>query len=130
MRTPFEHEAAAGSRLGGHTPLKHVGRTEQELNARLLVERGIPVASTFKDLKSAETLISKVLSNNAAAIKTWAQTANARPQAFEMAFSRAVGSGVVRATGKLTSLSKVRVVLKLESYNGMPYDVLTAFPVL
>jgi hypothetical protein len=95
-----------------------------------LAERGIPVASTFKDLQSAETLISKVLSNNAAAVKTWAQSANARPLAIEMKFARSVGSGVVRATGKLTALSKVRVVLKLQSYNGMPYYILTAFPVL
>ena len=126
----IEHEAAAGSHLGGHTILKHVGRTEQELKARLLAERAVPVASTFKDLQSAETLISKVLSTNASSIKTWSKVANTKPLRLEMTFASSVGSGVVRATGNLTSLNKVRVILKLETYNGMPYYVLTAFPVL
>jgi hypothetical protein len=31
------------------------------------------------------------------------------------------GNGVVRATGKLVNMSKVLVILKLETYNGMPY---------
>jgi hypothetical protein len=35
-----EHEAAAGSRLGRHTILTHVGKTEAELRAwRLKIER-------------------------------------------------------------------------------------------
>ena len=124
------HEASPGSRLDGHTILEHVGRTEQSLKARLLAQRGIKVASSFKDLRSAETLISKVLSSNAAAIKVWAQTAGARPYGLEMNFVQTVGSGVVRATGKLTPLTKVRVILKLEAYKGMPYYILTAFPIL
>ena len=41
---------------------------------------------------------------------------------------RAVGTGVVRATGQLTKLTKVRVVLRYQAYNGKPYYILTAFP--
>jgi hypothetical protein len=33
-----EHEAANGSRLGGHTIAKHVGKTEAELRGRLAVQ--------------------------------------------------------------------------------------------
>src|SRR3990172_7734572 len=49
-----EHEAAQGTRVGGHTLLKHVGRTEAELRARLLVRTNVPVASTFTSLEVAE----------------------------------------------------------------------------
>ena len=47
-----------------------------------------------------------------------------------MNFVQTAGSAVVRATGKLTPLTKVRVILKLEAYKGMPYYILTAFPIL
>jgi Bacterial CdiA-CT RNAse A domain len=40
---------------------------------------------------------------------------------------RTAGNGVVRATGKLVNMSKVQVILKLGTYNGMPYYVLTAY---
>jgi len=38
-----EHEAA-----GGHTIAKHVGQAEQQLRARLIAERRIPAASSFR----------------------------------------------------------------------------------
>jgi hypothetical protein len=50
----IEHEAAAGTRLGGHTLAKHVGQSETALRARLAAERIIPAASTFKNLEVAE----------------------------------------------------------------------------
>jgi hypothetical protein len=38
--------------------------------------------------------------------------------------------GVVRATNQLVRLSKVRIVLEMEQYNGKLYYILTAFPEL
>jgi hypothetical protein len=100
------------------------------LRARLIAERAVPVASTLQGLANRRNGRLKGSVGQCRAIKAWAQTANARPLRLDMNFASAVGNGIVRATGELVKLSNVRVVLKFETYNGMPYDVLTAFPVL
>lgn len=71
-----EHEAEAGSRLGGHTIARHVGQTEAQLRARLTSAPRLAVVSTFTDLRAAEDAISKVLQLESSAIKTWAQSSN------------------------------------------------------
>ena len=40
-----------------------------------------------------------------------------------------IGQTVLRSTNQLTQVSRVQIVLKFETYNGMPYYVLTAFPI-
>jgi len=125
----IEHEAAAGSRVGGHTILKHVGKTEAELQARLAAEAGIPAASTFESLEVAERTLYQGLKSNRSAIEAWAKTA--APGARKAFFYNApnpVGQGVVRATNQLVKMSKVRFVLKMEAYQGKLYYILTAFP--
>jgi len=125
-----EHEAQAGSKLGGHTIAKHVGRTETQLRARLAAEPRVQVASTFTNLRTAEDAISKVLRLESAAVKAWAQTASpTNGLRLTRDVGIKVGTGVARATGQLTHLQKVRVVLVYKNYNGMPYYILTAFPV-
>jgi Bacterial CdiA-CT RNAse A domain len=123
----IEHEAEAGSRIGGHTLEKHIGRTEAQLRSRLLAERGIPAASSFTSLKIAEEAISQVLRANATRIQTWAKTAGGRTLTLEQELGSTVGYGVVRASGQLVNMSKVVVILKLQTYRGMPYYVLTAY---
>ena len=41
-----------------------------------------------------------------------------------------VGNGVARATNTLVDMQKVRFVVKMESYQGKLYYILTAFPEL
>ncbi len=77
-----EHEALAGSRVGGHTIFKHIGRTEPELRARLLAERGIPAASTFKSLAVAERVLFRAVQSNKAAITAWAKANPTRNLVF------------------------------------------------
>ena len=60
----IEHEAAAGSRLGGHTLLKHVGQSEAALRARLASEKWVPAASTFKSIDVAERTLYAALKAN------------------------------------------------------------------
>jgi Bacterial CdiA-CT RNAse A domain len=126
----LQHEAQSGSRLGGHTVLKHVGRTEQDLRARLAAQPFVQTASSFTNLQTAESAISKVLGMHANTIKSWATVANSPPLKLELNLGAIVGIGVVRTTNQLVNLRKVRVILKMQSYNGMPYYVLTAFPII
>ncbi|WP_414712883.1 RNase A-like domain-containing protein [Sphingomonas sp.] len=68
-------------------------------------------------------------SANSQAIAAWAGTATpGATRAFVGPFANA-GSGVVRATGQLTRVNSVRVVLRKQVANGRLYYVLTAFPI-
>lgn len=42
---------------------------------------------------------------------------------------RSFGFGAARAGGQAQKLSKVKIVLKKEAYNGMPYVILTSYPI-
>ena len=128
------HEARPGSRIGGHTIAMHVGKTEPQLRQRLVqtatLRRPPPAISSFADLAAAETRISQALRLNASRIAQW--SANAGPGtrlAFDYDAGRVVGQGVVRATGQLQQMTRLRIVLKKETYNGMAHYILTAFPI-
>ncbi|EDZ99007.1 conserved hypothetical protein [Burkholderia sp. H160] len=123
----MEHEAKAGSRIGGHTVEKHVGRTEAQLRERLARETDRKAVSSFSDLRTAEWAISNVMQANFMQIKTWAQSSPNYTLVLNGRVGRNVGYGVIRATGELVPMSNVRVTLKCKAYNGMPYYILTAY---
>ncbi len=131
-----QHEAQAGSRLGGHTIARHVGKDEAFLRQRIAAtatSRRPPAAiSSFSNLRIAEEQISRALRANQARIVQWSKTAAPGttlqpPLVFDA--GRVIGQGVVRSSGQLQQMSKMRIVLKKESYNGLPHYILTAFPV-
>jgi hypothetical protein len=115
---------------GGHTIAKHVGRTESQLRARLVAERNIPAASSFKTLDAAEGVVSEAIQANVGSIRQWAVRA-AVGDRFRIVFNstRVVGYGVVRATNRLQDMKKVLVVLEKTNIGGKIYFVLTSFPV-
>lgn len=124
------HEAAAGSRVGGHTIARHVARTEAQMRTRLATMSGAGArVSSFKDLATAERAISEAVRANRAAIEAWARGGGAVRQAFDHRVGRVIGQGVSKASSSLDDLSSVRVVFKRELYNGKPYYILTAFPI-
>ncbi|MBC8720548.1 hypothetical protein F6X37_02645 [Paraburkholderia sp. 31.1] len=123
----MEHEAKDGSRIGGHTIEKHVGRTEAQLRERLRLEPKRDVVSSFRDLPTAEWAISKVMESNTLKIRSWAQS---NPRLVLTLFhnvGKTVGYGINRETGQVKGMSMVQVVLKYEKYNGMPYYILTSY---
>ena len=125
------HEAQAGARLGGHTIARHVGQTEAQLRTRLAsMSPRTAAVSSFDDLATAERVISRALRADRAAIEAWARTARPNAtRALTYSAGRDVGGGVVRATGQYVRMTKVRVVLRLQTYNGMPHYILTSFPI-
>jgi hypothetical protein len=125
-----ESEATQGIRSTGHTIAEHVGKTEAELQARLIRQPRIPAASTFRTVEQAGVVVSKGIKANALAIKQWAQAARvgARlPLTYDA--GEVIGEGVVRATGQLTKMSKVRIVLEKVQDAKKIYFVLTSYPV-
>jgi hypothetical protein len=123
------HEAKAiNPSLGGHTLLKHVGKDEAWLRDRLKREPKRKVVSSFTSFEDAERAISETVQANAAKIRAWAQSPNRYvTEKITKVVAGDIGYGVTRETGKLTRMNKVFVVLKYETYNGMPYYVLTAY---
>ncbi len=123
---------AAHEAQGGHTIAIHVGRTEAQLRARLVAQPRIDAASTFKSLVQAENAVSSCLKANKIQIAGWARTATPNAMRLRLIWnaSSPIGHGVVRATGKLTPMSKVRVILQKKAVNGKLYYILTAYPVL
>ena len=132
----MQHEAHAGSRLGGHTVAMHVGKDEAFLRQRIVETAGRrrpPTAiSSFSNIRVAEEQISRALRVNQARILQWSKTAPAGSK-FEPTIvfdaGRAIGHGIVRSSGQLLQMSKLRLVLKKESYNGMTHYILTAYPI-
>lgn len=126
------HEAQQGSRVGGHTILKHVGKTEAELRARLAAQPWIRGAGSFSTLDVAERAISSGLRANAARIQAWASQASAAGGAPTLTLvhnaSSVIGYGVMRASNTLQNMTRVQIILKFEMYNGNPYYILTAYP--
>jgi hypothetical protein len=123
------HEAKAFKpRLGGHTLLKHVGKDEAWLKERLKREPKRKIVSSFTSLEHAERAVSEVVQANAARIRMWAQssTRNATITVTKVVAGD-IGYGVTRATGEFTRMNTVVVTLKYETYNGMPYYILTAY---
>jgi hypothetical protein len=123
------HEAKAlEPRPGGHVLLKHVGKDEAWLRDRLRREPKRKVVSSFAGIEQAERAISETLHSDVVRIRTWTRIS---PRNSTLEVSKVVagdvGYGIRRETGKLTRMNKVIVVLKNETYNGMPYYILSAY---
>ena len=67
------------------------------------------------------------MESNILTIRRWVQSNPTRPLTLKQDVGQKVGYGIPRATGKLVQMSVVRVVVKLGSYNGMPYYILTSY---
>jgi hypothetical protein len=120
------HEGKAGSRLGGHTILKHVGRTEAQLRQRLIDEPRRRMVSTFYDLNAAEWAISETIRKNAPMISAWTK-APIRDLDMTTDVGKNLGFAIVRSTGKRVEVQKVIVIMRHKTYNGMPYYFVTAY---
>jgi len=114
--------------IGGHTIAKHVGKSEVELRARLAAEPRRQFVSTFKSLDCAERVIYRALRSNKSAIEAWAKVARTNEtREFFFTAGETLGSVLVRATNEVYSANTVCVVLKMQSYNGKLYYILTTY---
>lgn len=110
----------------GHTMRDHVGKTTEELRARL-VEEGRQRASSFDDLAAAESLIDDLLTRRADDIQSWIQSGSNKKLVLDMAMGRPTGTTVL-ADGSVVTRDAVRVVLIPKSGTDEGWQLLTAFP--
>ncbi len=128
----IQHESVTGLKPGGHAILKHVGKTQEELAARLKTTENMVrkpnAVSSFSNIDLAEASVSKALSVNKEWIKVWATSQPRHNLTVTYNTGRVIGYSLFRGSDKLAQATKVKVVLKYEMYNGKPYYILTAFP--
>ncbi|CND45574.1 RNase A-like domain-containing protein [Yersinia pseudotuberculosis] len=127
----LKHEAASGVKGGGHTIAKHVGKSPEELLQRLARSPSMQSASTFTDLQTAEKTISRLLSSNRRVIKQWASYRSS-PNVLELTHNAGstIGFGFRQGSTVRLTTSRVRVVMLKKVYNGQPYYILTAYPII
>ncbi|MGB3435014.1 RNase A-like domain-containing protein [Achromobacter sp.] len=122
------HEASILGGVGGHTLAKHVEKTKAFLEARLRAEPRLPAASTFHSIAAAEQAVNALMRRQSQTVATWAASAhNGDKLGLSGPASGNLGVVLVRGATTVVEGTVVRVALKKQTYNGMPYFVLTAY---
>ncbi|MEO6862971.1 MAG: RNase A-like domain-containing protein [Microcoleus sp.] len=116
------HEAA-----GGHTLEKHVGKTEAQLGQRLASETRISAASSFTDRSVAEAAIAEAMNRNQSAIDSWVKSRGNR-YTIDYNANRIIGITLRRRASKVTSASRLKIVLQRSAKLSPGYFILTAYP--
>ena len=126
-----EHESLTGQHPGGHTLERHIGKTSEELIARLQRRPGLPAASSFRNLNEAEILTTKVLRAHKNEIEMFVKfQPKGTPWRKKIAlqFTQPTGLVVKRGSSEARNCYRVEVWLELTEYNGKPYFILTSMP--
>lgn len=115
--------------LGGHTSIKHVGKSVEWLKGRLSREPGIPFASSFKNSDMANRAELKFIKAFEKEIDEWAKNGDKRIWNFEREMNVGEDLGIVVGRGKFgvkrTTWATFRV-LRDETEKG--WHIVTSFP--
>jgi hypothetical protein len=114
---------------GGHTLEKHVGRSDDQLRARLRRERRISAASTYTDRETAERVVGTVLQQEQSKITRWLARESGHPNLvldYDGDAAHPIGRTLRRGDYQTSPCSHAVVVLK---WTGpADYYVLTTYP--
>ncbi|MFL6164048.1 MAG: RNase A-like domain-containing protein [Jatrophihabitantaceae bacterium] len=117
------HEGSAT--LRGHTLLKHVGRSPQQLAQRFQTEPKLIWSSSFTDRATAEAAVAKALDDNRQEVAEWLISPLGKlPVVTDVGMD--IGKSVAK-DGSIISTSKVRVILRKED-SVLGYYVKSAYP--
>lgn len=116
--------------LGGHTIERHVGKTDEELRARLRRETQISAASTYTDLATARRVVGAAVAQSRARIEAWSQRTGSRPNLvvnYAEPGGRSIGRSIRRGARVGSTATQALVVLR-----WLPRErrwiVLTSYP--
>ena len=109
---------------GGHVLDKHVGKTDEELLARLKSEPHLREVSTFTDEATAERVIKAAIAENQDEIGKWLK--NNQDTKLALAYKSPVSVGRMLIRGGTTGIEKNEVTLVLRKLKDEFY-VLTAY---
>jgi hypothetical protein len=114
--------------MGGHTLDRHIGKTDEELVARLRREPDISSASTYTDRQTAERVIGAALATNRSAFEKWRARQGRRPN-FVLHYDahEVIGRSVRRGRTHSQPAERALVVLRWDDRRREFY-VLTSYP--
>lgn len=113
---------------GGHTLKRHVGRTDDELRARLQEEKNISAASTYTDRATAERVVGIAIQNNQTKLQRWIARGPRRPN-LVLDYTEpndSIGRVMNRRALGSVPCDHAIIVLKADGREG--YYVLTSYP--
>lgn len=112
--------------LGGHTLLKHVGRSDDQLRERLEREPHISAASTWTNRDFAEQTVAAAIRDQATRISQWQARGERRANlALHYDAGREIGRSLERGASQIVPCTAAVIVLKT---NGNGFYVLTTYP--
>lgn len=121
------YDLQADEEQGGHTLRKHVGRSDEELEARLRRERGISAASTWTDVATAEETVAQALRSEGRRVEAWKGRGYPRANlALHYDAGREIGRSMRRGEGRSVACTQAVVVLRATGPES--FIVLTTYP--
>jgi hypothetical protein len=124
------HDLSIDESMGGHTLAKHVGRTDDELRARLRQERDISSASSYTDRATAERVVDQALTSGGRQLDAWRARSGRRPNlvlSYTDRSGNAIGWSISRGQSTAVSCVRALVVLAWDDRRGREF-VLTSYP--
>jgi len=124
------YDLQGDERLGGHTLERHVGRTDEELAARLRREPNISAASTYTDALTARRIIALAIARARTRIDAWAARTGSRPN-LVLNYATPDGAAIGRSLsrGQRVSRPAERALVVLRWYEReRRWIVLTSYP--
>jgi hypothetical protein len=104
-----------------------VGRTDEQLAARLRKEPNISAASTWTDHEAAEETVAAALRAERGRIENWTRRGERRPNlALHFDAGRQIGRSLRRGDRQAVPCSSAIIVLRADGPDG--YYVLTTYP--
>lgn len=112
---------------GGHTLERHVGRSDAQLQERLLDEPNISAASTWTDRETAEVTIAEALQAERARIDRWMRRGYPRANlGLHYNTNRVIGRSIRRGKQQPVDCTSALIVLRADGPDD--FYVLTAYP--
>lgn len=124
------YDLQGDERLGGHTLERHVGKTDEELAARLRREPNISAASTYSDVMTARRIVALAIARSRGRIDAWEARTGSRPNLvlnYQTPDGAAIGRSLSR--GQRVSRPAGRALVVLRWYEReRRWIVLTSYP--
>ncbi|HYL17001.1 MAG TPA: RNase A-like domain-containing protein [Terriglobales bacterium] len=123
------HDLSEDEARGGHTLRKHVGKTDDELRARLQDEPNITAASTYNDRATAESVVGSVLQQDRAKIERWLDRSSGHPNLvlyYDGDPAHPIGRSLGRGQSQGQPCSHAVVIFRW--MRDREYYVLTSYP--
>ncbi|MEQ1730742.1 MAG: RNase A-like domain-containing protein [Vicinamibacterales bacterium] len=124
------YDLEADERMGGHTLERHVGKSDEELVARLRREPDISGASTYTDALTARRIVALAIARARARIDDWESRRGSRPN-LVLNYTTPDGSPIGRSLsrGQRVARPAERALVVLRWYEReRRWIVLTSYP--